>query len=223
MIRKTALALALAGLGAIGDARAEDLGAWTGPKIGAHTGTVIGDFFGTYNSQDDPISYEDAGGPQPILGMHLEYLYEFGFPLVIGPRLDFSHAFLDNEGPRGLNGDRISTKIDFFANAGLKVGTPIGRWMVYSIAGVAFASYQAEIFDAASGRDFALDEGNAAPFFGGGVEWRMDDSLSLFAEGIYYAFDDENFSPNTAPNADPTDRFALDSIAVVRVGLTYHF
>jgi hypothetical protein len=91
------------------------------------------------------------------------------------------------------------------------------------MAGIAFASYRAEMTDGATGTTLRADEGNAAPFFGAGLRYRIGQRWSVFGEGLYYAFDDVNGTEFTAPDSDVNDEFGLGGITVLRIGASYHF
>jgi hypothetical protein len=93
--------------------------------VGVHAGALSGDFFGDYNSADARIKFEEIEGWQPLLGVQGEYLYQFEFPLVMGAGVDFSYAFLNQNGASGADGDSLTARIDFLASARLTVGSPI--------------------------------------------------------------------------------------------------
>ena len=196
---------------------------WTGASVGVHAGALSGDFFGDYNSTDARIRFDDVEGWQPLLGVQGAYLFQFDFPLVLGAGVDFSHAFLDRNGVSGADGDSLRARVDFLSSARLTAGFPYRDFLFYGTGGIAFASYRAEITDAATGTTRRADEGNAAPFFGAGLRYRIGPRWSAFGEGIYYAFDDENGTEETAPDSDPGDEFGVGGITVVRIGASYHF
>jgi opacity protein-like surface antigen len=196
---------------------------WTGASVGVHAGGLSGDFFGDYNSADAPLEFEEIEGWQPLIGVQGEYLFQFGFPLVLGAGVDFSHAFLDGDEISGADGDTLSARVDFLASLQLKAGFPYRDFLFYGTTGIAFASYRADITDAATGQSARADEGNAAPFFGAGVRYRVSPRWSAFGEGLYYAFDDVNDTEFSAPDSDAGDEFGLGGITVFRLGASFHF
>ncbi|MEO1000342.1 MAG: hypothetical protein AAFW69_07030 [Pseudomonadota bacterium] len=223
MGRGTILAAVLAA-GLTGGAAAQDNTVdWTGYSAGVHAGGLLGDFFGEFDSAGDTLFYGDSEGPQPLVGIQLEYHHQFKNNIVLGATVDLAFSFLDNEGPISSESDQLFTEIDYFASAGIRAGYAMGRFLPYATGGIAFANYDGRAFDFASGVTAEIGEGNAGQFFGGGIKYRYSERVSFFAEGLYFPFDDENETETVTPDSDPGDRFGLAGITVFRLGASFHF
>ncbi|MAQ84666.1 outer membrane protein [Psychromarinibacter halotolerans] len=135
---------------------------WTGFYGGAQFG------WGTATA-DDGVTEEDGDG---ILGgVHAGYDWDLG-NYVLGVGLDYDAA--------DIAFDNNAGSIDSVARARLRAGYDAGSWLIYGVGGAAHAD--ADI----GGTDYS----DMGWFAGGGVEYRVNENVSVAGEALYHGFDD---------------------------------
>ncbi|MDZ4790235.1 MAG: outer membrane beta-barrel protein [Hyphomicrobiales bacterium] len=106
----------------------------------------------------------DADG-QILGGLHAGYNLQRSTPLVLGLETDVN----------------FSEDIEYLSTIRARLGYAVGNVLFYGTGGVAFASFDDKIFE---------DDTETGYVFGGGVEGKVRQNMSLGLEGLYHQFED---------------------------------
>jgi opacity protein-like surface antigen len=134
----------------------------------------------------------------------------------------------------GIEGDlSFSDGIDYLASLRARLGHSWDSVLIYAAAGVAFAVFEDKTVHAHYyGHDYGLDisgEREIGFVVGGGIERKISSNVSVGLEGLYYFFDDAEYSEGFGPycrykscvekNLSHEDD---NDLLVVRARLNYH-
>jgi outer membrane immunogenic protein len=184
---------------------------WSGFYLGAHVG------YG--EAQVDGLDH-DLNPNGIIGGAHGGLNFQLG-SFVLGAEGDFSWGnWEDSAGPNN-QGESVSVDLDWLATLRARLGLAIDNFLIYGTVGAAWTDAEASISDnvgpVTSG---SVDFDDVGLVAGGGVEWGMNERLSLRLEGLWFNFDD---TIGTDIVTDPGDSVTLDDAWVVRTGISFNF
>lgn len=198
---------------------------WTGFYIGLHAGVADPEFGGVFDS-NDPVSGQVFGDDITALGAtvggQVGYLHHFANDIVVGVEIDGSAAFADGDAGSDDPGELMSGELDFLASARLRAGYAIYDVMPYVTGGVAVAGYETTVADD-SGSSASFSETVFGGVVGGGVEFLLDDQVTLRGEMLYYIMDDSNALAGVVVDADAGDSVDLNGVFAGRVALNWRF
>ncbi len=135
---------------------------WTGFYAGAQLG------YGTLEADPDVFAPDDVDGA--LAGIHLGYLQDLG-NFVVGGEID--HDWAD------ISAETAAIDVDTITRLKVRAGYDAGNLMPYLTAGGARVSYS-------GGTESESDGG----FFGGGVEYKVTDSIRVGGEVLQHRFND---------------------------------
>lgn len=217
--------VALACVFTFATAQAEPSYNWTGPYIGGHGGWS--DW--TFARPDDPTSpTQEIDGA--FGGAQIGYDYQFPNNFVIGAVADVSAG--DLSGPTYKDGNYItvSSDIDAFGTLRGRLGYSFGHSLLYGTAGAAWMKGSTtEDCPAGAGGGHCKTAGAYSETadidvwgyaYGGGLEVKLSDHISLFAEYLRFDFGTETVDPG--PKSNPRQE-AIEDIDVVRAGVNFRF
>lgn len=214
---------------------------WDGPYLGLHGGYASADFGGVFNGDGvtapvfDLSDLDVQGG---VVGGQLGYLHTLQRNgLVLGAEVDFSLAFADDElsffDPAAVvvsDTDfdlsvQLRGELNWLASARLRAGLDMDELMPFVTGGVAMASWG---FEASTTLGPVTEAGSAdettfGGVVGGGIEWMIDEDISVRAEGLYYLFDDSIDASTINGLADAGDHVDFGNVLVVRAAVNLFF
>ncbi|WP_210528412.1 outer membrane protein [Rubellimicrobium arenae] len=129
---------------------------------------------------DDGIT-DDADFDGAVGGLHAGYMRDFG-RIVAGAELAYDWADLEADDDNGATSYNAGADLEAVARAGVRVGYDAGRVLPYATAGYANAMFSDEL--ASTGEDNA-----DGYYFGGGVEYAVNDRFSVGGEVLRHEFD----------------------------------
>lgn len=208
---------------------------FSGPYFGGHLGVAGGSFEGMFDVSDgieSPVLGESASSG--AIGLQIGYRHQYDSGVVVGVELDASFVDLGAEAtddPIAGDPEKIEGSVNLLASARLRLGYAFGRFLPYATAGVGLVSYEYRFKDQSThvtdpGRADVVtrDETAVAAVFGGGVEYRVDDDITLRLEGLYYAVDEEiGLTSQLIDDADNGDFGGIEDVWTVRVGVSFEF
>lgn len=200
--------LALTGVFAL-SANAADLGgdAWGGYKdapyaVATWTGFYAGVNGGYGWGQDNQLGYADPavpvtfGGVSPSggfggaqFGYGWQGLFGYG-PLVLGVEADIQAGAIDGRGSDAA-GDAFKSRLEDFGTVRGRIGYAMDRTLVYFTGGFAYSSVRNEASISATtsginpGSDFLTNSSATGYVLGGGIEYKLNQSLSIKGEYQY--------------------------------------
>ncbi len=213
---------------------------WNGFYIGGHLGYGKADFDGIFDSSEIvfgprdildsvPSRFFDAEGG--VGGVHLGFNQTFG-RFVVGLEADWSHVGWsdrvfdqEDEGPGGSTTDNASVDVNWLASLRGRLGVTSAQTLIYMTAGIAWVDAD---FTAQDADGFPIDTGStdldgAGFVVGGGIEHALTNQLAIRLEGLYYSFNNREFTSTLNNDSDPDDFAALKEIIVARLGMSYRF
>ena len=203
---------------------------WSGWYFGAHAGYGTGDFDGTYDNGDaaGPFRFSSLDADGFLVGFHGGHNWQSG-QFLFGLEADISFGSLEDDGaspePPIRGPDPVSVEIDFLASIRARLGLTQDNWLIYGTGGFAYTRYELSITEVLppiqSGSADYSDQGYV---IGGGLEYAYNDQWTVRAEYLHYDFDDSNaLSAVRFRDSDAGDNFGLDSVDVIRIGLSRKF
>jgi outer membrane immunogenic protein len=190
---------------------------WTGWYIGGHLGFGEAEFR-TVADLSDLTRGDIKNSPGGIVGgMQAGYNWQFN-SFVFGVEGDVSAVGWAKHTRFGTTGRSIHNSVNVLASLRGRLGFAFGPAMLYGTGGVAYT--QAKYVGRSPGSTVAADTSirKWGTVFGGGIEWRALQHLSLRGEALWYRF-------NTSRNFG-TDHIWLNKYEdawVARFGANYHF
>lgn len=180
---------------------------WSGLYAGAHLGASLGTIDVSGIGSADASIAEFSGG--------LQAGYNFHSGKLVGG-LEIDATWLGSDGDTTRIGARsLTTSSDWLSSARLRLGYASGDWLYYATAGVALGDVTLET--TGGGFTDSSSETMVGYAIGGGLEYKLTESMSARVEAIYYGFGDEQVDTSLG-------RADVDaSITTVRAGLTYRF
>jgi outer membrane immunogenic protein len=180
---------------------------WSGLYAGVHGGYGSG----TTRINDPDLGAMDNRGW--FGGVHLGYMAQQG-ALVFGVEGDFDLSRASGRKTFASGLDALSDR-NWTSSLRGRVGYAFGNALVYGTGGVALAEHEVTV---AAG-NLRTSGKTMFPGFviGGGLEWKMTNTVSLRGELLHYRFGSRNidFNGYTVPTK-------IDE-TVVRAGVSYHF
>lgn len=225
---------------------------WTGLYVGAHAGYGWGEWDG------EPI-YDPGTGPFPIFedqaaidsegwlgGGQIGFNKQFG-ALVVGVEVDGSWTDLDGDKTFVTIGDDygwdVSTRLEAFGTARLRLGYAAGPFLFYGTGGVAYGRTEADetVTGGLVGANFPVptvtvkkanaEQDHIGWAAGAGVEWALTPSWSVKGEWMHVDLGEAEYrfvgtaypgTPGAAPHT--TDSYNADlTFDVIRLGVNYKF
>jgi outer membrane immunogenic protein len=185
---------------------------WTGFYVGVNAGYGFGNFNtrGVANPYGDPDGF--VGGGQ------IGYNQQVG-QFVFGLEGDVQYADLKAGASTFGAGLASSAKIDFFGTVRGRIGVAFDRVLVYATGGYAYANSQLDVtpFGAAAlgiPGTFSVSNSHNGWALGGGVEYAINNNLTLRGEYLYVDLEKKNITPVVKAGGD---------FSVVRAAINYKF
>jgi len=190
---------------------------WSGFYLGGHFGYNWQDIYVDDDHEADAnLDLDVASG-----GIHGGYNFAMsGFLLGIEADADFkpnSGTHFDDDGDDEFR--KVDLATDYVTSVRARIGMPFDMMLVYGTVGVAFTNgyWTGTSPDGTtSGASFSA----TALVFGGGVEYRPLDDVSLRAEVLYYDWSD---SQDFVNNDSEEWTGKLQGNTSLRVGASFHF
>lgn len=210
---------------------------WTGFYIGGNVGGGWATDQVTrldFPSADYPLGYSSTKNLSGILGGG-QVGYDFQLNrIVLGVLADADATGLTGTTPElGLLGDELSThssKINWIADAGGRVGLAWGTWLPYVKGGAAWINYHDTGNDTSVPAGTFLDSSTQSKtftgwFIGDGIEFKIAPNLSAFAEYDYYRFTGNTVQTEVVGPAVGAyhDNSNSGNISVIKAGLNWRF
>ena len=218
-----AIALAMGG-----KATAADLGtfepppavaSWTGCYVGVHVGGGKGD-----KTSAAPFSDYSGDVSGPLGGAQAGCDYQFD-TFVIGLVGDISGTGIDGAEDFTIAGPLLTTsttELDWLATIRGRVGVGFDNMLVYATGGLAIADVTVNLSTGAFPEGQDQSNTHLGWTVGGGAEFRITESISMFGEYLYADLGDEDYS-YSAPLAPQTHNVTIDNLHIFKVGANYRF
>jgi outer membrane immunogenic protein len=226
-MKKSAAAASALALGALTTPAHADTPAgdhdWTGFYIGGAAGQAgldadweIDGGEGFFSDEDGIADEEDTDATGAL---RAGYNHQIG-QLVIGGEVDYSITnFEEHTRFDGGEGAELRTKVHGVGTIRGKVGFAMDRVLCYVTGGLALGDVKST-YDSDGSPSTKKVETTAGWVAGGGVEFAINERLSLTAEGLFASFD----SDGTARGPFYNDKFDVDTdFTLGRVGLNFAF
>lgn len=222
--------LAFAGSASAADPVVDQTYDWTGFYLGVHGGYGEADVNGAYSGTGDFMI--DNGGSFNldlngfVGGAQAGVNWQTG-NFVFG--LEGDITFVDWSDSLTNSGDeeRVSAETDFIGTLRARAGYAMDNLLVFATAGAALSDteYAARdhIGDTDPDENGSLDFNDIGLVVGGGVEYALNQSWSIKAEGLYFIFNDSKDGSTVTHDSASTDDVELDDAWMVRAGVNFHF
>ncbi len=177
-----------------------------GLYAGVHGGYSTG-------SLSDRSSNASVGMTGGALGAHVGYNAQFG-SFVFGLEGDGTWSNTDGNGTFA-GPVSLYTQQDWQSSLRLRAGYALGNWLFYATGGAALTGIDATL--SSPGLSLRASDTYLGYAAGGGIEYKMSESVSARVEALHYGYGDKSlrFSTGSLPiDIDTT---------VVRAGLTFQF
>lgn len=155
---------------------------WTGYYAGLQAGYGWGrsDVSGATNPG---AAFDVDGG---FVGGHVAGLWQFN-QAVVGARAELDYASID--GSAALAPGSVSTGVRWLGAIDGEAGVALDHWLVYGVAGVAFAGTETSLEGATP---FARAKTDAGWTLGAGIDYALTDNVIVGAQYRYYDFGKEH-------------------------------
>ncbi|MFC0588915.1 outer membrane protein [Novosphingobium aquiterrae] len=206
---------------------AQDAAAFEGVYVGVTAGGAQLD--STLTDGDEYFTYGAAQKSSGTLvyGATAGYNMAVGSNGILGLEADFSGSTGKNDIPDPDWESYLHQKVDWFSTVRARAGLATGNAMVYATGGVAFArNDNAAYYDAAgcgnNQYDVCVKETKTSLVFGGGVEYKLSEKLSMKAEYLH-------LDGATARYQIPTTTSSYENVVfknnlnIARIGFNYNF
>ncbi|WP_119389486.1 outer membrane protein [Taklimakanibacter lacteus] len=224
---KKALSAGTVSVFMVGNAFAADIEAptvhdWTGFYIGATAGYGWGDTRQT-TADPDPGQSDDETIDGFVGGAAIGYNWQLD-SILLGLETDISYSDIAGEfdgTPQWGCGvpDECSTDVPWFGTVRLRAGLPIDTILPYITAGMAFAEIEGKIDLGPIPPQNGRFDGSDTVFgwtIGGGVEWALDDSVSVKVEYLWIDLEEADLG-------EPRDFSGSADFSLVRGGVNFRF
>ena len=194
---------------------------WTGFYVGLNAGiggSGVGFAFPTFDVEADHRGYGFVGGAQVGYNLHIS-------GLVVGVEGDIAWSNIDGQSLCPNADFRCSHEVDMLASLRARLGVLVTPGtLLYLTGGVGWANADYAVRNVATGVLAApgFSDTQSGGAFGGGIEVRISDNLSLKGEYLHFDLGGESVPNGTlVQNTGPVD---LDlRIDTVKVGLNWKF
>jgi outer membrane immunogenic protein len=185
---------------------------WTGFYVGVNAGYG----FGNIKTQGFANPYGDPDGF--VGGGQVGYNQQVG-QFVFGLEGDIQYADLKAGASTIGAGLASNAKIDFFGTVRGRVGVAFDRVLVYATGGYAYANSEVEVTPLGAAAlgipgSFSIGNSHNGWTLGGGVEYAINNNLTVRGEYLYVDLEKKNLTPVVKAGAD---------FSVVRAALNYKF
>jgi outer membrane immunogenic protein len=153
-------------------------GFYVGGQLAAGRLNFSGEDTNPNDGIDDSFDFENSG---VVGGIHAGYMFDFG-RFVAGAEIAVDGSNIGNED----DNLPVTTNLDWVGRLGVRAGYDAGRFLPYLTAGLSRASFSYE--DNVGNREFDDDTADGT-YFGGGVEYAVNDRFSVGAEVLRHSFD----------------------------------
>ena len=205
---------------------------WTGFYVGMNAGGAVASDINVRTSSAFGTGTDTAGAGGFLVGGTVGYNYQFHPNWVVGVEGDIGYSDIQARAssttvPAGFAGTFSSgrTGIDgYYGTIRGRVGYAMGQWLFYGTGGWAFAQGRTTassgvIGGPASTTSASLDLSGYT--VGGGIEYAVNNALSVKAEYLYTDFDKKRFVTNTG--FGPVTSTASQDTHLLKVGVNYRF
>ena len=204
---------------------------WTGFYVGANAGGAVSSDITARTSNIVGTGSDTAGAGGFLVGGTVGYNYQFHPNWVVGVEGDIGYADIQARSSTTSNfttpGTYGSSKtgIDgYYGTIRGRVGYAVGQWLFYGTGGWAFAQGKTTdtvgiIGGAATTRSASLDLTGYT--VGGGIEYAVNNALSVKAEYLYTDFDKKRYVSGFGPGATTTS--VGQDTHLLKVGVNYRF
>ncbi|PBB83686.1 outer membrane protein [Mesorhizobium sp. WSM3876] len=193
---------------------------WSGAYIGGVAG--YGWKSDSYHYFGSSVDFDSNGF---VGGLTVGYNWQQG-QFVFGAEADISYADLDGSvlmvpfvPPCGIEG--CTAKVDWFGTGRARIGYAFENFLPYATGGFAVGHVKgsADLGACGIGPSCSYSDTRWGWSAGAGVEWAMNQQISLKAEYLHVDLGTPSF-PTTNPPDPSQDRINFDT---VRIGINYHF
>lgn len=200
---------------------------WSGFYAGATVGLAGSSYDGIYDSSDlneippdSHIVLSNLDSEGAALGGFFGWNYRME-QYVLGFEADIAWADLEESSFEPEDGSEESNaKLDFLGSARVRGGVVANDFLFYGTAGLAYVAGDYNVKDDGDGNgSLSLDQFGFA--VGGGAEWAMSPNMTLRLEGLYNSFGKTFDASGVTADSDPDDEVELESIWVIRAGISF--
>ena len=195
---------------------------WTGFYVGANAGGAVSSDIKTRTTTAFGNSSDSVGAGGFLVGGTVGYNYQFHPNFVVGVEGDIGYADIQARSTSSAPGLSTTAKAGVDGYLGTirgRVGYAMGQWLFYGTGGWAFAEGRGTTTTTSP---FAVTSTSVSQdlqgyVVGGGVEYAVNQALSVKAEYLYIDFDKKRvITPvsNTSINQDAH---------LLKVGVNYRF
>jgi outer membrane immunogenic protein len=215
---------------------------WTGPYIGIHGGYGKPYFTGFWDnpewSEGCGCFFNDGGAvdflakPGVLGGIHAGYNFQRG-SVVFGievdataARLGMAGSFINlNDGTPQSSGNAFFA-VDLLASVRARLGMAFGDFHAYGTVGVGYvgAEFGANTSDSHPLDTAVVSLSGFGLAFGGGMEWRATERVSLRGEFLRYRLNEVRDVRGLGDGDSAPENFVtFRGVSTLRLGMSFHF
>jgi outer membrane immunogenic protein len=202
---------------------------WTGFYVGLNAGGAVASDITAKTVGNGPVvgtASDTVGAGGFLVGGTVGYNHQFHPNWVVGVEGDLGYADIQARANSSAPGFTSSTKVGidgYFGTIRGRVGYAMGPWLFYGTGGWAFTQQRATDTSTFSG-PFAVSSSSVSAtrdingyVVGGGVEYAVNQNLSLKAEYLYADFEKKRVvTPFTTTSTN-------QDVHLLKVGVNYKF
>ena len=200
---------------------------WSGFYAGGTVGLAGSSYDGIYDSSDlneippdSHIVLSNLDSEGAALGGFFGWNHRME-QYVLGFEADIAWVDLDESSFEPEDGsEEANAKLDFCGSARVRGGVVANDFLFYGTAGLAYVSGDYTVKDDGDG-DGSLSLDQVGLAVGGGAEWAMGGNMTLRLEGLYHHFGKTFDASDVTADSDPDDEVELESMWVVRAGISF--
>lgn len=200
---------------------------WSGFYAGGTVGLTGSSYDGIYDSSDlneippdSHIVLSNLDSEGAALGGFFGWNHRME-QYVLGFEADIAWVDLDESSFEPEDGsEEANAKLDFCGSARVRGGVVANDFLFYGTAGLAYVSGDYTVKDDGDG-DGSLSLDQVGLAVGGGAEWAMGGNMTLRLEGLYHHFGKTFDASDVTADSDPDDEVELESMWVVRAGISF--